>query len=181
MRTRSVCSKPLLSIVTCLRLFLSRSVYLKDVVGIQPSSIVMCLFSEKYKERRFFMTDISTNGEQLRALVRERYTQSIKQLTTTQSSTVQNGCCGENCCTSTTGDPITGNLYSRTDLEELPIIENVKFLKGAIETIRPFCQIRQVHALVHTQYLQGRDNDYWACTCCDVCDPLCCPFGCPFC
>ncbi|HEX3640231.1 MAG TPA: methyltransferase domain-containing protein, partial [Ktedonobacteraceae bacterium] len=62
------------------------------------------------------MTDISTNGEQLRALVRERYTQSIQQV-----STAQSGCCGQNCCTSTTGDPITSNLYSGTDLGGLPI------------------------------------------------------------
>ena len=67
------------------------------------------------------MTDTSTNGEQLRALVRERYTQSIKQLGTAQSSTAQGGCCGENCCTSTTGDPITSNLYSDTDLEGFPL------------------------------------------------------------
>jgi len=68
------------------------------------------------------MTDISTNGEQLRALVRERYTQSIQQVNTAQTSTAQSGCCGQNCCTSTTGDPITTNLYSATDLEGLPIV-----------------------------------------------------------
>jgi len=67
------------------------------------------------------MNDTSTNGEQLRALVREKYTQSIKQLGSAQSSTAQSSCCGENCCTSTTGDPITSNLYSGTDLAELPI------------------------------------------------------------
>ena len=68
------------------------------------------------------MTDISANGEQLRALVRERYTQSIQQVNTAQTSTAQSGCCGQNCCTSTTDDPITSNLYSATDLEGLPIV-----------------------------------------------------------
>lgn len=67
------------------------------------------------------MTDTSTNGEQLRAFVRERYTQSIQQLSTAQSSTTQRGCCGENCCTSITGAPITSNLYSDADLKGLPI------------------------------------------------------------
>src|SRR5690242_19549494 len=73
------------------------------------------------------MADRSTDAEQLRALVRERYTQSIQQLGTAQSGSGQSGCCGGNCCvpyggsTSTTGDPITSNLYSDTDLEGLPI------------------------------------------------------------
>ncbi len=63
---------------------------------------------------------MSTNDEQLRSLVKERYTQSIVQITQPSSNT-QRGCCSSDCCTSTTDDPITNNLYSATELDGLPI------------------------------------------------------------
>ncbi len=66
------------------------------------------------------MTTKPTNDEQLRSLVKERYTQSIVQLTKTDNTT-QRGCCGSDCCTPTAEDPITSNLYTTTELDGLPI------------------------------------------------------------
>ena len=66
------------------------------------------------------MSTTPKNDEQLRSLVKERYTQSIVQVTQ-PNSTTQRGCCGSDCCTSTTTDPITSNLYSTTELDGLPI------------------------------------------------------------
>src|SRR6266487_4033554 len=60
-------------------------------------------------------------------------------------------------------------------------VENVRFLKGVIETTALFYPITQGHAPLRTQYPQGRDRLSLACICCDVCDPLCCPDGCPIC
>ncbi|GAC1401339.1 MAG: arsenite methyltransferase [Ktedonobacteraceae bacterium] len=65
------------------------------------------------------MTTKPTNDEQLRSLVRERYTRSIMQRTKVDSVT-QSGCCGSDCCT-TTDDAITSNLYSNAELDGLPI------------------------------------------------------------
>ena len=66
------------------------------------------------------MSTTPKNDEQLRSLVKERYTQSIVQMTQPDSTT-QRGCCGSDCCTPTTGDPITSNLYSTVELNGLPI------------------------------------------------------------
>ncbi len=65
------------------------------------------------------MTTTPMNDEQLRTIVQERYTRTIAQLN--QPGTTQSGCCGENCCSPTTADPITGNLYNDAELEGLPI------------------------------------------------------------
>ncbi len=66
------------------------------------------------------MSTTPTNDEQLRNLVKERYTQSIVQITQ-PNSTTQRGCCSSDCCSSTTNDPITSNLYSTAELDGLPI------------------------------------------------------------
>ncbi len=66
------------------------------------------------------MSTKPTNDEQLRSLVKERYTQSIVQITKSDNAS-QRGCCGSDCCTSTMDDPITRNLYSTTELDGLPI------------------------------------------------------------
>ncbi len=66
------------------------------------------------------MTTRPTSDEQLRNLVQERYTRSIA-MTTKPEATTQRSCCGSDCCTTTTGDPITSNLYSDTELNNLPI------------------------------------------------------------
>lgn len=104
------------------------------------------------------MTIQPTDDEQLRAMVRERYTRSVQQVnmlptqqsdccdsdccspTTLTASTTsgaqqvnvlptqQSGCCDSGCCAPTTltasgaqSDPITGNLYSVSELDGLPI------------------------------------------------------------
>ncbi len=65
------------------------------------------------------MTNEPTNGEQLRNLVRERYTRSIAQVSVNQPGS---GCCGgSGCCSTTTDDAITGDLYSEKELDGLPI------------------------------------------------------------
>ncbi|GAC1618883.1 MAG: arsenite methyltransferase [Ktedonobacteraceae bacterium] len=66
------------------------------------------------------MTTKPTNDEQLRTLVQERYTQSIVQITKSDSA-ARGGCCSSDCCTTTTSDPITSNLYSNAELDGLPI------------------------------------------------------------
>ena len=66
------------------------------------------------------MSTTPANDEQLRNLVKERYTQTIVQVTQPDSTT-QRGCCSSDCCTSTTDDPITSNLYSTAELDGLPI------------------------------------------------------------
>jgi ubiquinone/menaquinone biosynthesis C-methylase UbiE len=64
------------------------------------------------------MTSKPTNDEQLRDLVRERYTRSIAQVNINQPAS---GCCGSGCCSTTTDDAITSDLYSATELNDLPI------------------------------------------------------------
>ena len=66
------------------------------------------------------MSTTPANDEQLRSLVKERYTQTIVQVTQ-PTGTTQRGCCSSDCCTSTTDDPITSNLYSTAELDGLPI------------------------------------------------------------
>ena len=66
------------------------------------------------------MTTKPTNDEQLRSLVKERYTQSVLQITKPDSM-AQSSCCSSDCCTTNANDPITSNLYSVTELDGLPI------------------------------------------------------------
>lgn len=67
------------------------------------------------------MTTRPADDEQLRTLVQERYTQSIAVVSGQPAQ--ERGCCDSGCCTSTStsGDPITSNLYSETELNGLPI------------------------------------------------------------
>jgi arsenite methyltransferase len=68
------------------------------------------------------MSITPTNDEQLRTMVRERYTQSIAQVNILPAITPQNGCCDSGCCgTAKADDPITSDLYSQTELANLPI------------------------------------------------------------
>ena len=84
---------------------------------------------------------MTTHDEHLRSLVKDRYTQSIAHLNaapavteqksccstdccstdTTAPIAEQKSCCDNDCCSTTTGDPITNNIYSATELSELPI------------------------------------------------------------
>jgi arsenite methyltransferase len=68
------------------------------------------------------MNIVPNDNEQLREAVRERYGKSALQVLTGTPAT--GGCCGVtdgSCCSSETGDPITGNLYSAAELGSLPI------------------------------------------------------------
>lgn len=63
------------------------------------------------------MNTVPQDAEQLRAAIRERYTQSVQGSgCCTSSTTTQSSCCG-------TGDssPITSNLYSETEVGALPV------------------------------------------------------------
>ena len=66
------------------------------------------------------MSTTPTNDEQLRSRVKERYTQSIVQVTTSNNAT-QRGCCSSDCCAATTDDPVTKNLYTTAELDSLPL------------------------------------------------------------
>jgi SAM-dependent methyltransferase len=63
------------------------------------------------------MTTLPQDGEQLRAAVRERYTQSIQNAQVSQG-TVASGCCGTSFCST---DAVTGDLYSQQEQASLPI------------------------------------------------------------
>jgi arsenite methyltransferase len=66
------------------------------------------------------MSTMPQDGEQLRAVVRERYTQSVKSVLDTRQEE-SGGCCGSGCCSAETGDPITKDLYNEAELEGVPI------------------------------------------------------------
>jgi len=66
------------------------------------------------------MNIVPKNDEQLRAAVSERYARTAQQVLSAGTSTAS-GCCGSGCCTTTNGDAITSNLYSRAELGELPV------------------------------------------------------------
>ena len=67
------------------------------------------------------MSNKPVNDEQLRALVQERYAQSVARVNVVQPTVQQDGCCGGGCCATAENDPITSNLYSDADLSELPV------------------------------------------------------------
>src|SRR5579884_234613 len=68
------------------------------------------------------MSIVPQDAEQLRAAVRERYTQSVRTTSgcCTSGETAQNSSCGTSCCSTEGCDPITGNLYSQAELAALP-------------------------------------------------------------
>lgn len=65
------------------------------------------------------MSNGPTNDEQVRAVVSEKYGQAALQVLNTGTAS-SCGCCGDSCCGSAEGDAITGDLYSVTELGELP-------------------------------------------------------------
>src|SRR5579884_1043597 len=69
------------------------------------------------------MSIVPQDAEQLRAAVRERYTQSVRTTSgcCTSGETAQNSSCGTSCCSTEGCDPITGDLYSETELANLPV------------------------------------------------------------
>lgn len=65
------------------------------------------------------MDTVFNNDEQVRAVVSEKYGQAALQVLNTGTAS-SSGCCGDSCCGSAEGDAITGDLYSVTELGELP-------------------------------------------------------------
>ncbi|HVB23518.1 MAG TPA: arsenite methyltransferase [Ktedonobacteraceae bacterium] len=65
------------------------------------------------------MSNVPTNDEQVRAIVSEKYGQAALQVLNTGTAT-SCGCCDDTCCGSAESDAITANLYSVTELGELP-------------------------------------------------------------
>lgn len=65
------------------------------------------------------MSNVPTNDEQVRAVVSEKYGQAALQVLNTGTAS-SCGCYGDACCGSAEGDAITGDLYSVTELGELP-------------------------------------------------------------
>src|SRR5947209_11829948 len=68
------------------------------------------------------MNTVPQDAEQLRAAIRERYTQSVQESGCCSSSTTtQSSCCGTSCCSTGDSSPITTNLYSEAEVGTLPI------------------------------------------------------------
>src|SRR6266516_2797114 len=68
------------------------------------------------------MNTIPQDAEQLRAAIRERYTQSVQGSGCCSSSaTSQSSFCGTSSCGTGASDPITGNLYSEAEVGTLPV------------------------------------------------------------
>jgi arsenite methyltransferase len=77
--------------------------------------------SSQNTERKHTMSNVPTNDEQLRAAVSERYGQAALQVLHA-GQTTNKGCCSADCCGgSATDDAVTANLYSDTELGELPV------------------------------------------------------------
>jgi arsenite methyltransferase len=66
------------------------------------------------------MNTVPNDDEQLRAAVRDRYAQTALQVLGSSEAT-NASCCGSNCCSTVSGDAITSDLYSNTELGELPV------------------------------------------------------------
>ncbi len=68
------------------------------------------------------MNTVPQDAEQLRAAIRERYTQSVQGSgCCTSSATTQSSCCGTSCCGTGDSSPITSNLYSEAEVGTLPV------------------------------------------------------------
>ncbi len=70
-------------------------------------------------ERKQTMSIEPVSNEQVRAVVSKKYGQAALQVLNT-GTVASSGCCGDNCCGTADGDAITGDLYSVTELGELP-------------------------------------------------------------
>src|SRR5947209_15351161 len=82
------------------------------------------------------MSTVPQDAEQLRAAVRERYTQAVLMNSgcCTSDETAQNSSCGTGCCSTEGSDPITGKLYSQEELATLPVDATRAFRGGGTAT-----------------------------------------------
>jgi len=69
------------------------------------------------------MSTFSQDAEQLRAAIRERYTQTLQSSggCCGGSASSESSCCGTDCCSTTESGVVTGELYSETELANLPV------------------------------------------------------------
>ncbi len=69
------------------------------------------------------MSTFSQDAEQLRAAIRERYTQTLQSSggCCGGSASSESSCCGTDCCSTTESGVVTGDLYSETELSSLPV------------------------------------------------------------
>src|SRR5579884_2781454 len=74
-------------------------------------------------ERTISMSTFSQDAEQLRAAIRERYTQTLQSSggCCGGSASSESSCCGTDCCSTTESGVVTGDLYSETELSSLPV------------------------------------------------------------
>jgi ubiquinone/menaquinone biosynthesis C-methylase UbiE len=66
------------------------------------------------------MNRVPENEEQLREAVRERYSRTALEVLHTGQITDES-CCKSGCCSTVDSDSVTSDLYSNTELSELPI------------------------------------------------------------
>ncbi|HEU5375050.1 MAG TPA: arsenite methyltransferase [Ktedonobacteraceae bacterium] len=66
------------------------------------------------------MTNRPESAEQLRAEVSQRYARTALEVLGRAPGDSAAGCCGSGCCSTGTSDPVTGDLYSRAELGDLP-------------------------------------------------------------
>ena len=66
------------------------------------------------------MSNVSQDGQLVREVVRRRYTEAALQTTGVGSSVPS--CCGTDCCTREDGGLVTNELYSGTELGNVPVL-----------------------------------------------------------
>jgi arsenite methyltransferase len=66
------------------------------------------------------MNTAPNSDEQLREAVRERYGRTALEVLSTNQAPV-NSCCSSSCCSPVDSSPVTSELYSNTELGELPV------------------------------------------------------------
>lgn len=66
------------------------------------------------------MNTVPSKDEQLREAVRERYAHAALQVMDT-GEPATDGCCSSSCCSTSSGDAITSDLYSGVELGEVPL------------------------------------------------------------
>src|SRR5438876_217225 len=71
------------------------------------------------RERTNKMNTASKNDEQLLEVVRERYSRTALEVLSTGQTTAES-CCSSCCCSPVDNNPVTSELYSSAELDELP-------------------------------------------------------------
>src|SRR6266487_100524 len=77
------------------------------------------MYTTSTRERTNKMNTASKSNEQLREVVRERYSRSALEVLSTGQTTAES-CCSSSCCSPGDSDLVTSDLYSSAELGELP-------------------------------------------------------------